>query len=354
MHYFDKSPHMVPLLVRLHESHALSALVKDHSPQARSELLGAMVDLMATKLSYREEEILADLLVDLVSKVEMDLRRNIAKRLATLENVPLRLVLHLINEDISIASPMLKSSPLLCDADLMYIIKSKGSEYWQAIAAREGLSDKVIDMLAATKDIDTAITLSGNERIILTVYAVDILSNLAVGNNDLAMSMLLRNDITPEIKETIYGYVGKELQTYIAEHTAGFSENTQREIKNHFDDVIGFFVEPKTQKVDLPISVMMHSLKQGEIERFIEQFSQHSGLDQSKIHSFLANPCVKGLALACRAFGFSKIHFTQIYMLTHRMRTGGTVLHQHDLREALTYFAKLKPKRARRLLLKTE
>ena len=81
---FDKSPHMTPLLVRLYDSHKLYGLVKDNKPLARAELTRAVTDLFETKLTAREQELLADVLIGLMRQAEKDLRQALSEKLAGL------------------------------------------------------------------------------------------------------------------------------------------------------------------------------------------------------------------------------------------------------------------------------
>ncbi|PJB73476.1 MAG: hypothetical protein CO093_00525 [Alphaproteobacteria bacterium CG_4_9_14_3_um_filter_47_13] len=172
---FDNSPHVAPLLVKLYDSHKLYALAKQDMPAARTELSHAVVSLFEADINGKEQELLADILIALMRRAETELRGVLSEKLATLDNIPLRLVLHLANDEITVASPMLEKSTVLSDLDIIYIIKSRGAAYWQAIAKRSRLSNEAIDMLVDSGDFGTAVILSQNERIRLTKYALGIL-----------------------------------------------------------------------------------------------------------------------------------------------------------------------------------
>jgi len=146
--FLDKSSNVTPLLVRLYDSHKLHGLAQDEKPLARVELVTAVSELLEMELSPRESELMADVMISLMRQAEVDLREALAERLAVLDNVPLRLVLQLSNDEIDVARPVLKKSTVLGDMDLIYIVKSKGPEYWQAIAQREEISNQVINLLS--------------------------------------------------------------------------------------------------------------------------------------------------------------------------------------------------------------
>jgi len=362
---FDKSPHMTPLLVRLYDSHKLYGLVKDNKPLARAELTRAVTDLFETELTAREQELLADVLIGLMRQAERDLRQALSEKLASLPNVPLRLILHLANDEITIAAPVLRKSIVLSDLDLIYIIRSQGPDYWQAIAARGTLSSQVIDVLADTKDIGTAVVLTQNERIRLTRHALEVLSDMAARNDAVAKPLLMRPEIPRDLALRLYDHVGKELKDYIR---AFFSVEDVSPGSSAVEELIIEFGEasphPEFMPTDemvtqarekakhnlLNLDVMMDSLQKGMIPAFIAQFSEYTGISARKVHDFLRQPCPKGMAIACRAFRIQKSDFSRIYLMTQRMRSRDRLVNHKDMLETLKYFDKVRPEVAMRIV----
>ncbi len=366
---FDKSPHMTPLLVKLYDSHKLYGLVKDEKPLARAELTQAVTDLFERDLSGKEQELLADVMIGLMRQAETDLRRALAEKLAAFPNVPLRLVLHLANDEIEIASPILRHSLVLSDLDLIYIIKSQGPEYWQAIAARSNISDDVIDVLAETRDIATAIELSRNDRITLTRHAMNILAEMGRDDDKIARPLLHRSEIPEPLARSLYNYVSNDLKEYIGAfyHKDG---GMDRKTETVVDDLILEFAEapppPKSEFMPseamlesaqkqamaniLNMDLMMDTLHKGQIAAFVAQFAEYTGIPVKKIHDFLRQPCPKGMAIACRAFRVQKSDFSRIYLMTHRMRSKNRLVNHKDMLELLQYFDKIRPETARRIV----
>ncbi len=370
----DKSSHMTPLLVRLYDSHKLYELVRDNKPLARAELTSAVTDLFEnTELKAKEQELLADVLIGLMRQAERDLRQALSERLATLENVPLRLVLHLANDDISVAAPVLRKSFVLNDLDLIYIIKSQGPDYWQAIAARERMNDEVIDALADTRDLGTAVVLSQNERLSLTRHAVNILGDMARENDAIAKPLLMRKDVPDSLARALYDHVGEELRTYIR----AFYRDIDNKAEAVLDDVMIEFVETKPQQPrnrvfveefmpsprmlnaaemrasagQLNIDSIMEALDKGLIPQFIALFSVYTGIPAKKIHKFLRQSCPKGMAIACRAFRIQKSDFSKIYLMTHKMRSKSRLVNHGDMLEVLRYFDRVRPEAALRIVM---
>ncbi|MCK6418949.1 MAG: hypothetical protein L6Q57_08470, partial [Alphaproteobacteria bacterium] len=105
--FLDKSSHVTPLLVKLYDSHKIYTLAHDKKPEARQELTKAVLELLDMDLNPREGELIADVLIALIRQAERDLRQALAERLCAMDNVPLRLVLHMANDEIDVARPVL-------------------------------------------------------------------------------------------------------------------------------------------------------------------------------------------------------------------------------------------------------
>ena len=364
---FEKSPQVAPLLVKLYESHKLYGLAKGDDILAKAELGSAMAELLEVGISEREQEVLTDILVDLMRQAEVDLRRALSERLSTIKDVPLRLALFLANDEISVAAPILRESAALSDLDLLYIIKAKGPAYWQAIAEREGLSAQIIDVLADTRDLYTAIVLSQNDRIKLTAYAMDILAEMAEDNEELARPLLMRDEIPQSYAKRLYGCVGEDLKAYINNYFG----RQEADVSEAIDEVFLEFAEPeKTKSVSeyMPTEDMIKAadkcadmgmltsqyvlgfLERGQIAQFIAMFAKYCGLPAHKVHDALKQKQPKGMVIACRAFGFQKNEFSRIYLLTHRMRSSARLVNQKDMLALLTYFDKVRPETARRIV----
>ena len=97
----EKTPEVAPLLVRLYDTHNLYSLAGEKEcDSARMELATIMTDILKIKLSDREKELIADDILGLMKQAERDLRAALSERLASMDNVPLRVGLGLSNDSI--------------------------------------------------------------------------------------------------------------------------------------------------------------------------------------------------------------------------------------------------------------
>jgi uncharacterized protein (DUF2336 family) len=362
--FLDKTEGVTPLLVKLYDSHKLHGLARDKQPQARSELTNAVTELLDKDLSPRETELIADVLIALMRQAEKDLRQALSERLSVMNSVPLRVALHIANDSIDIAAPVLKNSPVLGDMDLIYIIKSKSAEYWRSIAQRRKLSDQVQNILADTKDFKTAVELSRNLYIEMTDHTLTVLSDIAQGQDELAVPLLRRDEITKDIAAKLYRNAGENLKQMIAQNF-GIGSNTAIQA---VDEIVLDLEDSATAKEFMPskatlnaadrfkekglltINMMLGSLKRGQISSFISQFSKFCGLTPETIIEILKQPNGQGLAVACKAFGIEKQDFTSIYLLTNKVRNDDKSAQIKDITKAVQYFDHIRPEVAQSIM----
>jgi len=355
---FDKSSKVAPLLVRLHDK----GMLQDVS-RAKAELTSVVAELLKLELSVKEQDLVAGVLIDLMRQAEKDLRQALAEYLSAIENVPPRLVLHLANDELSVACPILVRSPVLGDTDLIYIINSKGPAYWQAVARRFGLSEQLIDVLSDKRDPETAVILVKNDSIQLTSHALEILVEMAKECDMLAKPLLLRLEVPASVARMLYQHVGQEIKDLISAYYGIMPVDIDKGI----DDLLIEFTEPEkleymptsemvisagrfVKKRMLTLQLCLSTVKRGQIAYFIALFSRYTEISLEEIYDALQRPSGRKLALICRALGIQKSDFSIIYVMTERIRSEERSFNQKALNGALEGFDKIRPEIAREIV----
>ncbi|MCI5061114.1 MAG: DUF2336 domain-containing protein [Alphaproteobacteria bacterium] len=359
----QKSPAVGNLLVRLHDKHILYGLAKHPEDHARIELADIMAELLTLDLTPSENELITDVLSSLVKQAETTLRQAVAERISTIDDAPLRLVLQLANDEITVAKPVLEKSKALTDLDLTYIVKARKTDHWQSIAKRVKMSKELIDCLADTRDYKTAITLCENKNVRLTGYSMNIFSDMAEVHDPLAKPLLMRKELPNSLASKLYSFVGQELKSFI-------KENYSIEESKLFDDTVGDIIfeisasrrgeytpnvkmiiaaERLLERGLLNADVMVENLRRGQVSSFIAMFSVYCGLPVGTVEEMLGQKTAQGLAIACKATNIPKSEFVNMFLLTSRVR-GAQIIDKKDLARALAYYDRIKEPLARRIL----
>ncbi len=333
---------------------------------ATNALVEALAVLFEKELSAKECELVADIIIGLMRQAEIDLRAAISERLSVNEAVPLRLVLHIADDDIRVAEPVLTKSPVLNEFDLLYIIKSKGSDYCRSIAKRKSLKPSVVNALCGTQDLETALVLTRNEAITIPSEGMEIMAGMAQQYELLAQSLVDRDELTKEIADKIYAHVGEAIKKDLRMR---FSDEELQDVITEVDDVVLEFreiVSPESEaegfyptesmlkaaeryraKGLLNMALMLGTLRRGQITAFIAQFSRYCNLNPSTTIHILSKPEGQGLALACKAIDVNKADYISIYLMTNRMRSDEKGDESAEIVKAVTQYNKVDSKRAK-------
>ncbi len=355
---------MAPVSALLGDTNKLYELAKDNNPNARAELSRKISSILEVDVTRRESELVADVLTKLMRQAEKDLRQAIAEQISTLDDVPLRLVLQLANDDIEIASPVLTKSKVLSDFDLMYIIKAKTTEYWQAIAKRDQMSDQVINTLAETKDFDTALALAENNSIKLTEHALVIMSDLAQGSETLALPLLRREEVDADIAARLYDYVGTEIKQFITSKykldidlVSEIVDKSVKELSKPAtprdfmpDDYMINAAKSFKEKGLLNEKLMLSTLRRGHMRSFIAQISVFTDLSIETVGQILSQTHGQGLAVVAKAFNIEKQDFISMFLLTNKIWNYGRLVETQEIKTAIDYYNKATPEMAREII----
>ena len=161
--------------------------------------------------SFRPDHIdLFDgVLTSLVPHAELDARIDLAERLAPLANAPRHLVGKLAREDdVAIAGPLLRRSPVIDDQVLVEIANAKGQGHLLAMAERSRLSTALTDVIVRRGDRDVVRCAAGNAG---AAFSDDSFANLvrrASQDGVLTLKIGRRDDLPPEhLKSLLAGSI---------------------------------------------------------------------------------------------------------------------------------------------------
>ncbi len=362
---FEKIPAVNPLLVRLYDTHTLYSLASGADAQARQELTDVMIDLLSIPLSAKEGEIITDVLIGLMKKAESDLKAALSDRLSAMPQIPLRMVLALANEEIAVAEPVLRKSPMLHDMDLIYIVQARGVSHARAVARRPSMGQGLIDMLAELYDVETAINLCENRAINLSERAFGIFEKMAETDSRIARPLVVRDDLPQKIAQKLYAHVGVDLKRALADkmgHQADVAIQTLNEVMLEMvearipedGDVMDRYTAAaryQMERGELKMPSMIAALRRGQYSTFTGQAVIFFDLPLAVTMAVLKQKGGTSLAVACKAMDVSKADFISLYLLTERFRSRERRVIGHDeLSRMMTAYDAIDQERALHML----
>ena len=136
----------------------LDEIVRRGDPKRLAEVSRGIADLFvqgAAGFQARHVELFDHLLTGIVPQTELAARAEIAERIAAIANAPPILIGQLAREDnISIAGPVLRRSPVLDEQALVEIARMKGQDHLLAMTERARLSSDLTDVMVQRGERD--------------------------------------------------------------------------------------------------------------------------------------------------------------------------------------------------------
>ncbi|MGA7810863.1 DUF2336 domain-containing protein [Bradyrhizobium sp.] len=144
----------------------LDEIVKHGDPERRAEAARRIADLFlqdAARLRPEHVDLFDGILIDLVPHTATSARAELAERLSPLANAPRTLIVQFAREnEITVAAPVLRRSPVIDEEVLLDIARAKGQGHLLAMTERPTLSADLTDVIMDRGDRNVVRRAAGN------------------------------------------------------------------------------------------------------------------------------------------------------------------------------------------------
>ena len=329
-------------------------LAHDKSEPARSLLASALSDLFSHPLTATETRLVADILLTLVQKAENDLKQSLSERLALFDHVPRELILHLAQDELSVAQFILKKSKVLNDYDLLQLINAKSEEYWHVIAQRDSMGAVVVDSLINTGHINTLLALLDNKAIVLQQHSIKNIIRFGVLFECLHEPVLKRQELNTELASYLYMFVSNKIREDIrhrfgidgfqAERALDFlDQEMQSSIKGRHEITEDLLILASRfhERKQITADLLIKSLRRGQYGFFVALLSVWAEIDKKYIREIIVQEGGKAFAILMRYLGVQKSEFAPIFLLSRGIRDQNVTIHNDELIKALATYESL-------------
>ena len=168
--------------------------------RARLALIKRLADVVclpSSRVNAFERAMTADLLVEMLREAAPRDRVRVARRLATLVEMPARLLRLLLRDDIEVARPLLSQDTNLTDADMIDCVRQAGPEHRVLIAKRRELGELVCEALIEAGEAPVVEALLRNTGALLSSDAVDALVAASQTVPSFITGLLKRAELRP-------------------------------------------------------------------------------------------------------------------------------------------------------------
>jgi uncharacterized protein (DUF2336 family) len=190
----------------------LDEILRNGDPKRLADAARRITELFlqgAAKLRPDHVDLFDGILIDLVPHTEIAARTDLAERLSLLGNAPRALVGQLAREDeILIAGPLLRRSPVIDDAALVEIARIKGQGHLLAMSERPTLSPDLTDVIVRRGDRDVVRRAAGNAGALFSPTGYSALIKRANQDGVLTLKVGQRDDLSESrLKDLLEGSI---------------------------------------------------------------------------------------------------------------------------------------------------
>lgn len=191
----------------------------DQASDARLNISKKLADNYACDTLHQSEAIVAEQIFRLlVRDTELNIRKQMSQSLKTSGVLPRDIALTMAADVVEVALPMLESSKVLTDQDLVDLIAATpDAARHTAIAKREEVSERVVDSLLEHSESPTvACALANNNGATLNETSMQILIDRHQAQPQVMDVLASRPALPPAIAEKVLVHVSEQLKLHVA------------------------------------------------------------------------------------------------------------------------------------------
>ncbi len=194
----------------------VARLVADSSDETRAQTAGKVaVEFAEGELTEAERDQAEAIFRLMAQDVSVRVRESLSKNLQAAAGLSHDIALKLAQDVTSVALPILKSSEVLTDEDLIDIIQSQDAEKQTAIAQRPTVSTQVADSLIDTGNEKAVARLVANEGAELTEQSFDRVMVEYGESEAVSDSLSRRNNMPVEVAERVVNAISERLENFL-------------------------------------------------------------------------------------------------------------------------------------------
>ncbi len=354
------------------ESHrdmpSLIAMAREGTKRSRELLAENVLDLVITqdgRLSDRERALTDQVLTRLVQDMELQVRQQLAAKLAESPNAPAGLLEMLARDDISVAGQILQRSQLLRDTTLIEIVRLRTREHQLCIAMRETLSMAVSDALIEhAAEPDVLETLIRNPNAALSSAAMTYLVAESRRFDQFQEPLLSRADLPAALANQMFWWVSAHLRKKILSEFPIAEYELDPQLESATQDVLAKTAagRPDTARAaaatlasalrkedQLTVETIINMLRKQRIPAFCAALSNLAGISFTAANRIILDKDITPFAVMCKALGFSEAHFSTMALLLLHLRNNSRQS-AAELRNVLELFREISSDMARSTL----
>jgi len=323
----------------------LLALASSRSADDRQRLLLKVTSLCESNPPPpKVAPLLSDIFLALTAQAERDIRLALSERIAGVDWAPPALVNMLALDEIEIARPVITSSPLLQNADLIRLLIEATLEHQIAVARRPQLARPVVDTIVDRAEPVTMTALASNRTADIGEDAMRKLVDHSRRIAGLRAPLTRHPRLNEQLAQQLYQWVGQALRQSIGERFRIDDDQLNAAVQDAAAKAVGSpewramsarmtenraridaerrLVEKLQAAGQLRPGLLVRALREQRFELFEQTLAVLGGFSEAQVHHAIRAPTAEPLYLACIAVGVDKAVFASLLVEVRKLSGG--------------------------------
>ena len=288
--------------------------------------------------------LLSDIFLALTAQAERDIRLALSERIAGVDWAPPALVNMLALDEIEIARPVITSSPLLQNADLIRLLIEATLEHQIAVARRPQLARPVVDTIVDRAEPVTMTALASNRTADIGEDAMRKLVDHSRRIAGLRAPLTRHPRLNEQLAQQLYQWVGQALRQSIGERFRIDDDQLNAAVQDAAAKAVGSpewramsarmtedrarvdaerrLVEKLQAAGQLRPGLLVRALREQRFELFEQTLAVLGGFSEAQVHHAIRAPTAEPLYLACIAVGVDKAVFASVLVEVRKLSGG--------------------------------
>ncbi|MHB8530442.1 MAG: DUF2336 domain-containing protein [Caulobacteraceae bacterium] len=309
-------------------------------PRARTALLKRLADVVSlpsSRVNAFERAVTADLLVEILREAELEDRMRVARRLATLTEIPSILVRLILRDTVEVAAPLLVENTSLGECDLLDCVRLASEAHRRAIAGRRHLGEPVCEALALTGELSVIEALLRNDGAKLSYLAIETLVAMSRRSPQIVAPLLRRGELRPSHAYVLFWWADPPSRRIILQRFAVSREVLQDTVADVFPmaaeedwadplarKALQFIERRQRNRAAIERSAFgsleeaIASAEKGMTSETLREIAYLSGLKPMTAAKIMADMGGEPVAILCKATGLPKSALASLWRAMKR------------------------------------
>jgi uncharacterized protein (DUF2336 family) len=306
---------------------------RGHTPrEIMVRKLSDIVVLPAARLTASQRSLVADIMMEALSKVEENLRLEVSRRIARVSEAPNALVRTLLLDEPHIAEPLIRRVDPIPEALLLECVRTGTTAHRDLIARRLDLTASLADAILEFGEPEVAKLLLRRDEFVFSPTAIDLLVSRSTSDAEVQALLLRRRELEPAHGFMMFWWVKPENRKRILARFALDRAIVQDAVQELYPRVFrGEGADPFVKDVLVmldrrhrprgingdPVSMdvvikTLGAARKYPAQEIIHAASMIAGVSRELVARILRDPGVEPFAVMCKSLGMPRAEFFTI------------------------------------------